>query len=565
LWSAIDWRTGCHVALASQKPERTDGKPMDLVQMRDLLEELAGRSDRGALLDVVFGVLQKADKIIEDQAIEIQHLRKQLFGRRSEKLSPDQLSLFSSVIGAIAGNSLSSSSDDRDGPSTRADNGKERRKRNRGKQTRRPLIPTQSHVIPVPDSERACPSCGGPRCTLGHVRSIVVEYTPPKIDVIEFQREKIVCRPCDGEITLAPAPAQKVVDRALPGPQMLAALTINKGVDGLPLNRTRKIFIRSGLDIPMQTLNRWEGYAYKVLEPVIPLIRGAVLASDTINLDDTGLHVLDPTVPGGVVKGHVWVFVGRKYHPGGHLEKTLETVFYLYAPTWHAKHPEEFLHGCTAAIQGDAYRGYERIASPDSGDAIGKLLAGCCMHARRPFVQALESKDPCAIFFVEKFQQLYQVEAEARSKKLLAHERLQLRAERSIPILNDIKGRAQELAALPLTKPMKQGVGYLLNQWDKLLVPFRQDGRLEIDNGSAERYLRRVASGRKSWFFAGSHGGAQRFASVLSIVSSAEAVGVDPGSYITDIIQTVDSWPNKQIADLLPHRWREIKSKHPGE
>ena len=73
------------MALASQKPERTDGKAMDLVQMRDLLEELAGRSDRNALLDVVFGVLQKAESIIEDQAVEIQQLRKQLFGRRSAK------------------------------------------------------------------------------------------------------------------------------------------------------------------------------------------------------------------------------------------------------------------------------------------------------------------------------------------------------------------------------------------------------------------------------------------------------------------------------------------------
>jgi transposase len=538
---------------------------MDLVQMRDLLEELVNRPDRGALLDVVFGVLEKAERIIEDQGVEIQHLRKQLFGRRSEKLSPDQLSLFSSVLGTVANSVDSLSSDDAIAGSANDEDCKKPLTEKRKKTTRRPLVPTQSHVIAVPESERACPSCGGSRCTLGHVRSIVVEYTPPKIDVIEFQREKVVCRPCDGEITLAPLPAQKVVDRALPGPQMLTALIVNKAVDGLPLNRTRKIFSRSGLDLPIQTLNRWEGYAYKVLEPVIALIRSAVLESDTINLDDTSLRVLDPTVPDGVVKGHVWVFVGRKYDPGGDLKKTIETVFYLYAPTWHASHPEDFLHGCPAALQGDAYRGYERIASPESGDAVGKLLAGCCMHARRPFVQALESKDPAAIFFVQRFQQLYQVEAEARLSRLLAHERLQLRIERSIPILNEIKARAHELALLPLIKPMKQGVGYFLNQWDKLLVPFQQDGRLEIDNGSAERYLRRVASGRKSWLFAGSHGGAERFASVLSMVSSAEAAVVDPGSYIRDIIQTVDSWPNKRLSDLLPHKWRELRAQQSPE
>lgn len=549
---------------ASRAAERAKSKSIELAQMRDLLEELASKSDRSALLDVVFGVLEKAEKVIEDQAIEIEHLRKRLFGRRSEKLSPGQLSLFASMMGTLTGQVQPDGDDSADqvGKSSGNSPGK---KKKRGKQGRRPLVPTQTHEILVPEDERPCPSCGQPRCTLGHVRSLVIEYTPPKIEVIEFLREKVVCRPCDGEITLAPPPAQRVVDRALPGPQMLSALTVNKAVDGLPLNRTRKIFIRAGLDIALQTLNRWEGYAFKLLEPLILLLRGAVLAADTINLDDTGLRVLDPTAPEGVLKGHVWVFVGRKYDPGGDLEKTLETVFYLYAPTWHASHPEQFLHGCTATLQGDAYRGYERIASGEQGDAVGKLLAGCCMHARRPFVQALESKDPGAIFFVQRFQQLYLIETEARAAKLRADDRLQLRKDRSIPILNEIRERAEQLEALPLISPMKQGVGYLLNQWDKLLVPFRQDGRLEIDNGTSERYLRRVASGRKSWFFAGSNGGAIRFASVLSLVSSAEAAGVDPGSYIANVIQSVDSWPHKHIGDLLPHRWRELKSQQPAQ
>lgn len=550
------------MATEPRRAERTDKKTIDLVQMRDLLEELAKKDDRGALLDVVFGVLQKAEKVIEEQSVEIQHLRKQLFGRRSEKLSPDQLSLFSSVVGAVTGQAQENvETSSPETPTQGGSNGKKKR----GKSGRRALTPTETHKIRVPDDERPCPSCGQQRCTLGHVRSLVIEYTPPKIDVIEFLREKVVCRPCDGEITVAPAPVQRMVDRALPGPNMLSTLTIHKAVDGLPLNRTQKIFTRSGLDIPIQTLNRWEGYAFKLLEPIIWLIRSLVLSADTINLDDTGLRVLDPTVVGGVLKGHVWVFVGRKYDPDGDLQKTLESVFYLYAPTWHASHPEEFLRGCPAILQGDAYRGYERIAAENRGDELGRLLAGCCMHARRPFVQALDVKDPSAIFFVQRFQQLYQIEADARSRKLRANDRLQLRLDRSVPVLEEMRERAQELQELPLTKPMKQGVGYLLNQWDKLLVPFKQDGRLEIDNGSAERYLRRVASGRKSWFFAGSKGGAVRFASVLSLVSSAEAAGVDPGSYITHVIQSVDSWPHKQIADLLPHRWREIASEQPAQ
>ncbi len=532
----------------AQAENAQSSKTFDFVQLRQLLEELCSRKESDALREVVFGLLLKAEKMLEDQAIEIQQLKKQLFGRRSEKLSPDQLSLFANMLNAVvAEQSEEPSADTSDDP--------RKSKKKRKPIKRRPLEPTVTHEILVPAEERPCPQCGEPRCTFDHDRMLVIEYTPPKIDVIEYQREKIVCRACEGEIQVAPRPAERVIERALPGPQLLSALITNKAVDGLPLNRTRKIFARSGLDMPMQTLNRWEGYAHQLLEPVIEVVRQAVLSADTINLDDTGLRVRDPTLKRTTRRGHLWVFIGRKYDPGGDLSLTREFVYYMYAPTWHAKYPEEFLDGCTAVLQGDAYRGYERIADPNLGDSVGKLLAGCCMHARRPFVQALEARDPAAMFFVERFQRLYAIEAEARDNALYAPQRLELRQERSVPILDELKQRALELSALPLSKPMNTGVTYLLGQWHKLLVPFTQDGRLEIDNGCAERRLRPIASGRKAWQFAGSASGAHRFAETLSLVSTADAAGADPGSYIVDILPRIDSWPNARRHELLPHLW----------
>lgn len=516
-------------------------KSVDLVQLRDLLAELAKRKEPDALLEVVMGVLLKTEKVIQDQAFEIQQLRKQLFGRRSEKLSPNQLSLFAQMLGNVVG-----ADEPIDEPA---------QKRKRKKALRRKLVPTESHEILVADEERPCPTCGKPRCTLGHVRALVIEYTPPKIDVIEYLREKIVCRACEGEVTLAPPPPERVIDGAMPGPQLLAALTINKTVDGLPLNRTQKIFARSGLDIPIQTLNRWEGYGHQLLRPLVERIRHMVLSCDTINLDDTGLRVRDKSLRRSTRRGHIWVFVGRKYDPGGDLTKTQEFVYYLYAPTWHAKYPEDFLNGCSAVLQGDAYRGYERIADANVGDQVEKLLAGCAMHARRSFVQALEAKDPSSVFFIERFQSIYRIEAAAREQGLTATRRLELRQTQSVPILNELRERAQELQLLPLTKPMDTGVTYLLNQWDKLLVPFTLDGRLEIDNGCAERWLRPIASGRKAWLFAGAESGAHRLADAMSVVSTAVTAGVDPGGYIVDVLPQIDSWPNHRIDELLPHNW----------
>lgn len=432
----------------------------------------------------------------------------------------------------------------------------EKRKKKKVPTKRRPLTPTRTETIPIPDEERPCPECGEARETAGKVSSIVVEYVPARVEVIEYLREKVACRHCEGHLTVAPPPKERVVERALPGPQLLSALVTEKVCDGLPLRRVHKRLKRAGLDIPLRTLNRWESFAHQILLPLIRVIKQKVLGSEVINLDDTGLRVQDPTLKGKTWSGHVWVFIGRQFDPGGDLRKTKEFVFYKYAETWEARHPEAFLDGCSAAIQGDAYRGFERIADANRGDHVGKILAGCAMHARRPFVQALEANDPIAFFFVERFKRIYRVEEEARKDHLLAHERLEKRKADSLPIMEEIYERARQLSSVPLIKPMKSGVTYFVNQWQKLIVPFTLDGRLEIDNGLAERRLRNVAHGRRAWLFAGSHDGASRYADVLSLVGTGDAAGVDLGHYLPSIMANINTWPNQRIEELLPHNWQ---------
>jgi transposase len=140
---------------------------------------------------------------------------------------------------------------------------------------------------------------------------------------------------------------------------------------------------------------------------------------------------------------------------------------------------------------------------------------------------------------------------------LWAPERLALRQKKSLPLMMELRERVEILNRMPLLAWMRKGVGYFRNQWEKLLIPFAEDGRLELDNGEAERRLRRVASGRKSWLFAGSERGAKRFAGMLSLVSSAEAAGLEPGKYLTEIFARIGGKRliENQVIDLLPHRW----------
>ena len=157
------------MAEAARGPQDSK-KSLDMVQLRELLGELVQRKQADALLDVVFGILLKAEKVIEDQAIEIQQLRKQLFGRRSEKLSPDQLSLFAQMLATVT----AAPSSEAEAPSESGAAAPAPKKKGK-RAPRRPLTPTQSHEIPVPEGERACPQSGEPRCTFDHARSQVIE------------------------------------------------------------------------------------------------------------------------------------------------------------------------------------------------------------------------------------------------------------------------------------------------------------------------------------------------------------------------------------------------------
>lgn len=521
-------------------------KRLDTVQLRDVLAALTSQTDKEPILEIAAGLLEQCQQRIEEQAYEIALLRKQAFGRRSEKVAVDQMSLFSDMLEAVTEKAGGGS----DEPP--------KRRKKRKPQKRRPLVPTRFVELGVPEEERPCPDCKAPRATIGFEKSFVIEHVPARIDVIEYTREKIACKACEGELSRAELPNEKVIPQAAPGPGMLAALIVQKHVDGLPLHRTQRIFARSGVDLAVQTLNRWEGFGQALADPVTCRLGDLVKRVDLINLDDTGLRVRDGTSEHGAKRGHIWVFVGSKFDPGGDLTKTEEIVYYIYAPTWHAKYPDEFLSDYKGVLQGDGYAGYDRVAGT-SRECPKNVLAGCTMHARRPFVHALEMGDPLAPFFVEAFREVYQIEAWAKQEQLCADDRLQVRREKSVPILNRMRERGAELATLPLSKPLQQGIGYLENQWEKLRVPFESDGRLEIDNGSAERRLRRLAAGRRAWLFAGAESGAHRIAEMLSLVSSAEAAGVDPGLYLTDIFKKIaNGWPQRRLDDLLPHRWKNL-------
>jgi len=105
---------------------------------------------------------------------------------------------------------------------------------------------------------------------------------------------------------------------------------------------------------------------------------------------------------------------------------------------------------------------------------------------------------------------------------------------------------------------VSEAIGYTLNHWTQL-TRFLEDGRLPVDNNLVENSIRPVALGRKNWLFAGSEDGAKRMAIIYSLVATCKLNGINPYEYFYDILPRIPEYPEKNIADLMPTRWKPLK------
>ncbi|HEV3214090.1 MAG TPA: IS66 family transposase [Vicinamibacterales bacterium] len=458
-------------------------------------------------------------------------LCQRLFGKKSERVSPDQLRLAFAQLANEPGpvsEPVEMDSGERPG-----------RPRRRGRPTGRRLLPTQLPrqriEIDVPDAEKIC-ACGQLKTRIGEAVSEKLEYVPASLRVIETARLKYACPRCHEGVVEAPAPPQ-AVEKSLAGEGLLAHVVVSKYLDHLPLYRLERIFLRQGVDLSRATLCGWVAEVAAALTPIGDQLRHEVTAAHYLQTDDTPVTILDERQ--GSIKGRVWTY----------LDPLARQVVFDATATHERAGPEAFLADFSGDLQADAYTGYDALY------ATGRIReVGCWAHARRGFVEALTT-DVRAALMVALIQQLYQVERVGTD--LSAEARRTLRREQSAPLLTKIAAERDQLARAVLPKsPLGDAVRYLTNQWTAL-QHFVDDGRLAVDNNRAENQLRGVAIGRKNWLFAGSLEGAKRAALLYSLVQSCALVDVPPFDYLKDVLLRVATHPQQRIGQLTPKGWAD--------
>ena len=438
-------------------------------------------------------------------------------------------------------------------------------KKQRQVPVRRPIpsgLRRVENVIPVPAEQRPCPRCGGERKCIGHDISSVIDLVPAEVILRLDMREKLACRPCDGQVVRAPL-GDKVVPGGKMGTTLVAQLLVEKYYDGLPLSRQVERFDRLGLDVAISTLADQVRWATEALQPLWRAAMAQVLRAAVMHLDGTSLPVLDKEVPAGIRLGSLWGYVGTDVRG----TETSHTALYLYASTGKKKRqlegelgPEDVLNLRTGLTVADASGLFD--ASFKRKDLIE---CGCNMHARRRLTEALDAGDTRAALPLAAYKKLYDIERELSG--VTVEERRLARQVRSKPLYDDLL--AWVVAHRPYEPPatgMGKAVGYLYNH-RVALGRFLGDGIIPIDNGIVERLHVRTALTRKNFLFAGSDAGAERAAIAYTLLGSCKLADVDPVRYLADVLPRLATRRIRlrDMPALLPAAWKTARDSAPAE
>ena len=496
---------------------------------------------------------------------QIDWLQRQIFGRKSEKIDPNQMWLDQLTIQAVAQNPPAAPAAAAPVVETKvAEHTRRHTPHGRGELPAN--LPREVIELDVPEAEKTLPD-GTPRPQIGHEDTERIAYEPSRIYVRVTRRLKYGSPMGQEEngVVIAPVPAS-IVERCLADESLLAHLVVSKYVDHLPLNRMEHILARSGIEITRQTMCDWMIACGEAVQPLVNAIMKELFATKLVHNDDTPVDMQD--YKSGKPRGErmretrLWVTtVCPREGPW--------TVF-DFTNGRSTDGPRKFFAKYTGRIVCDAYKSYETLGN----EREDLIFIGCWAHVRRYFVNAHRNGYPReGAEFIALIRELYRVE-ESLVDAVLPPEatpaqraavrdqdnarRVQIRQEQAVPILARIRKRLDEL--IPGTPPKNDVLGkalkYTHNIWGRL-TEYTRDGRLPIDNNPVEQMIRPVAVGRNNWLYFGSERGGRAAANLMSLVATCKRAKVEPYAYLKDVFRRLPmAKTSEQIRALLPDVWK---------
>lgn len=491
-------------------------------------QELSAEVDR---LGKVFSDLQSKYQLTQD---ELEYLKRQLFGRKSERFMPQDPGQLKLELEQMA-----EAMQDQQAIEKIEYERKKAQTENKPGHGRMPLPAHLRREETIIEPENL--PVGSEK--IGEEITEVLEYKKAEIYVKKIIRPKYALPNQEG-IKVADLPSMPI-PKGNAGPSLISHILISKYTDHLPLYRQVQQFERLGIEISDKTMGGWVAGSCDLLTPLYERLMALVQQSDYIQADETPIKVLDKDKKGDTHKGYYWVYSSP----------VNKLVCFQYRKGRGREGPKEFFKDFQGAIQADGWQVYDKFEKRK-----GIRLLGCMAHARRKFDESLDNDEYRARHVLTEIQELYKTERQARKEGLNFEERKAIRLEKSLPVMKRLKEWLMENApgqgskVLPQSK-IGKAISYTLGMWHRL-ERYLEDGKYEIDNNWVENSIRPVALGRKNYLFAGSHDAAQRAAMIYSFLGSCKKNGIEPSEWLTDVLSRIQDHPVNKIDQLLPVKWR---------
>jgi len=504
-------------------------------------------NDVNELKKIISSLTNEYEKEIQYLKEKNKLLLQKLFGRKSEKLTPDDI-----LQGRLFDESefcFDENKDSDDDSPEKLTTVSSHTRRKTGRKSLPESLPRVDVVHDISEEEKQC-ACGCEMKCIGEEVSEKLDIVPAKMQVIRHIRYKYACKNCEGSesdespVKVAPLPPQ-IIPQGIATPGLVAWVLVSKFCDAIPFYRQEKLFNRIGVDLSRATFCNWSISTHKGCSRLLELMMEDILSSPFVGMDETTVQVMKENDRKNTTKSYMWVFRGgTEQHP---------VIMFRYNPTRGSDFVNSEFKDYHGIIQTDGYQGYNSLGSKEK-----VIHAACWAHVRRKFVEAsanTKGENSFAHGVISMIKKLYEVEADIREKKYNSVEVMKLRNEKSRPVLNKI-GEQLEIHRHNIAPKSLTGkaINYTIDLWSKLSV-YLDSPIIPIDNNLLENAIRPFVVGRKNWLFSGSPRGAHASAGIYSIIETAKANNLEPYWYLRFLFEKLPACTSDdEIRSIMPNR-----------
>lgn len=502
---------------------------VDLQSINEKLDKLTGQNE--TLLNKLDKTTHERDeyrKLYELVHMELDRLRRHVFGKRSERVAKEQLPL---EFIQIAESLKAFESEDAPLSNSRRRTKKKKKAKPHGRKPLPEHLPLERIEMPLPvdvqnnlDDYRR----------IGEDVSETLEWRAASMVRVQIVRSKYSKKndPKAG-VSAAPLPV-KPIEKGLAGPGLLSQVLVSKYADHLPLHRLEKIFSRQKVDVARSTMCGWIEQCSRLAMPVYDAMKADSLNAHCIATDATGVKV---QAPDKCMRAHFFVTIADRDH-----------VVYHYTRHHNGDIVKQLLGDFKGYILADAHTVYDQLFTDDD-----KIECACWSHARRYFHEAIGTDPSRAMTAIPLIRKLFDIEHEYKDKP--PDQKLIARTQKSKPVIDAFFDWCHLTETLVIDDtPIQKALRYALNQ-EQALRTYLEDGRLEMHNNFSELQLRHQAVGRKNWIFLGSEDGGEWNCVFTSLIASCKLHGIEPWTYLRDLLILLPSWPKNRAIELSPKYW----------